>query len=275
MSTRTLIAGCGDVGLRVAKRLLAAGDEVHALRRSAVEGDDSGIRWWRADLAGPGLEALPAFDRLVFAASPDARDEAAYQRVFVDGLRNLLAVLGSDRLQRVVFVSSTAVYGASGGERVDETTPVDPPGFNGRMLLEAEALLAGRAFDGTAMRLAGLYGPGRLQLAERIRTGAATVARHERHIANRIHVDDAASAIVHVLGVAAPALVYIGVDDHPLPLHELYDAIATAVGASPPADGPVPPGVGSKQLSNALLRSTGWRPRWPDARIGYAALLLP
>lgn len=275
MSTRTLIAGCGDVGSRVAKRLLAAGDEVHALRRSPVPHDDSGITWWRADLAGPGLAALPAVDRLVFAASPDARDDAAYRRVFIDGLRNLLAVLDPARLRRVVFVSSTAVYGEQGGGPVDESTPPAPPGFNGRVLIEAEALLAGHAFDGTAIRLAGLYGPGRLQLAERIRAGMATVARSEAHVANRIHVDDAASAIVHILGLARPAPVYIGVDNHPLPLHELYDAIAAAIGVPPPADGPAPAGVGSKRLANGLLRSTGWAPKWPDARQGYAALLAP
>jgi nucleoside-diphosphate-sugar epimerase len=273
MSTCTLIAGCGDLGLRVARRLLDAGDEVHGLRRRAVAGGPPGLIWWCADLTGARPDTLPAVDRLVFAAAPDARDEPAYRQVFVRGLQNLLAALDRSRLQRVVFVSSTAVYGPASVGVVDETTPAQPPGFNGRVLLEAEALLGSGRFTGTALRLAGLYGPGRLQLVDHIRAGTATVSRKNEHIANRIHVDDAASAIVHILGLPTPAPIYVGVDDHPLPLHELYDAIARALLVPAPADGPAPAGVGSKRLSNRLLRATGWQPQWPDARRGYEALL--
>jgi nucleoside-diphosphate-sugar epimerase len=86
-------------------------------------------------------------------------------------------------------------------------------------------------------------------------------------------VDDAAAAIVHLLGLPDAQAVYIGADDTPLPLDVLYDALASRIGAPPPPAGPAPGGVGSKRLSNARLRQSGFSLRWPDARGGYAALL--
>jgi nucleoside-diphosphate-sugar epimerase len=263
---RVLIAGCGDVGLRLARRLLARGVEVHALRRSAQAPDDGGLHWHAGDVAAPPL--LPHLDAVIFAATPDARDEAAYRRVFVDGLARMLDAHPDARF---VLASSSAVYGDHGGDWVDEDTPPEPPGFNGRVLLEAEALVQGQG--GSSVRLAGLYGPGRLQLVERLRAGQAQAPRARAFLVNRIHVDDAASALMHVLHDTSPSPVYLGVDDTPMPMHELYDAIALAIGAPQPPEGPPPAGIGSKRLGNRRLRATGWQPAWPDARLGYAALV--
>ena len=58
-------------------------------------------------------------------------------------------------------------------------------------------------------------------------------------------------------------------------LQPLYDYLAGLVGAPLPDDGPAPAGIGSKRLSNACLRASGFRPQWPDAREGYAALVDP
>jgi nucleoside-diphosphate-sugar epimerase len=274
MSERILLAGCGDLGQRVAQRLLARGDEVFALRRRPPENDGGGIRWLRGDLADPaGLRGLPrGVTRLAYLPAPSARDEAAYRAVFLGGLRHLLDALDGSALRRVLFVSSSAVYGEHGGVWVDEDTPPAPPGFNGRVLLEAERWLAGQA-PAVTLRLAGLYGPGRLQLLERLRAGQAPAPRAVPHWANRIHVDDAAAALVHLLDLPDAQPLYLGVDDTPLPLDVLYDHLATLLAAPPPPEGPAPQGVGSKRLSNARLRTTGFTPRWPDARAGYAALL--
>jgi nucleoside-diphosphate-sugar epimerase len=99
------------------------------------------------------------------------------------------------------------------------------------------------------------------------------VRRDPPHWSNRIHADDAAAAIVHLLGLPSPERVYVGVDDTPLPLHVLYEFLAELVGAPLPEEGAAPPGVGSKRLSNARLRASGFVPRWPDAREGYRSLL--
>lgn len=277
MHASVLIAGAGDVGLRAARRFADLGHPVLALRRHPPGDAPEGVTWVRGDLTDPGsLQGLPAVGIVVFAPTPGARDERAYRAVFVDGLRHLMAALPLPP-SRIVFASSSAVYGEHGGAWVDEGTPADPPGFNGRVLVEAEHLLAAAGADagthGVSVRLAGLYGPGRTQLLERLRDGRAAVPRGQHVYANRIHVDDAAAALVHVARLDHPAPVYLGVDDTPLEIDALYDHLASLVGGPLPADGPAPAGVGNKRLSNARLRASGFRCQWPDAREGYRALL--
>lgn len=275
MAERVLLAGCGDLGLRVAARLLARGDEVWALRRRPPPEDVPGLRWLGADLTAPHtLGKLPAgITHVVYLPAPATRDKAAYRALFLDGPHHLLAALDARALERVLLVSSSAVYGEHDGDRVDEATLPAPLGFNGALLLEAEQWLAAQAVPSTVLRLAGLYGPGRLQLVERLRTGLQRVPREVPHWANRIHIDDAAAAVVHLLRLPAPLPLYLGVDDTPLPLDELCDFLAQLVDVPPPAAGPAPAGVGSKRLDNARLRASGWTPQWPDARDGYVALL--
>jgi nucleoside-diphosphate-sugar epimerase len=273
-SERVLLAGCGDLGWRVAQRFIDSGVPVWALRRHPLP-EKGAIRWMRGDLSDPAsLVGLPAgITRIVFLPAPDARDEAAYRTVFVDGLRHLLDALDLTACRRVLFVSSSAVYGEHGGAWIDETTPADPLGFNGRVLLEAERWLATQTLSTVVLRLAGIYGPDRMQLLERLRRAQAHVPRDVPHWANRIHVEDAAAAIVHLLMREEVMPLYLGVDDTPLPLDVLYDFLAQRIGAATPAAGAAPVGIGSKRLSNARLRESGFVPRWPDARAGYAALL--
>lgn len=273
MSERVLVAGCGDVGLRVARQLLARGDQVWALRRRPPPSDDSGVRWLSGDLTDANsLRGLPrGITQLVYLPTPDRRDEAAYRATFVDGLRHVMAALDRATLHRVLFVSSSAVYGDHDGGWVDEATPTAPYGFNGKALLDAERWLSTQPVSSITLRLAGLYGPGQLHLLDRLRAGQVRVPRQTTHWANRIHTDDAAAAIVHLLQLDRPLSLYLGADDTPLPLDVLYDALAALMGVDPPQDGPPPAGIGSKRLSNARLRASGFVPRWPDSREGYAA----
>jgi nucleoside-diphosphate-sugar epimerase len=275
VSEQVLLAGCGDLGLRVARRLCERGDQVWALRRQPPSLGEKGIAWLPADLTrSDSLQALPpGITQLVYLPTPDRRDAAAYRATFVDGLRHLLAALGEHSLRRVLFVSSSAVYGDHAGTWVDEDTPAAPPGFNGATLLEAERLLAAQPVRSIVLRLAGLYGPARLQLLDRLRAGSAPAPRCTPHWANRIHADDAAAAIAHLLQLADPAPLYLGVDNTPLPLDVLYDHLAQLIDAPRPLDGPPPANIGSKRLSNARLLASGFVPRWPDARAGYAALI--
>jgi len=272
---RILLAGCGDLGLRVAQRLRERGDEVWALRRQPPTDGDDTIHWLRGDLTDPdSLRRLPkGITRMVYLPAPSARDKVTYRAVFVDGLQNMLEALDTRAMKQVLLVSSSAVYGEHDDDWVDEDTRPDPRGFNGAVLLEAEQWLAEQSLPSTVLRLAGLYGPGRLQLIERLRAGLVKAPREVPHWANRIHVDDAAAAIVHLLQLASPQPLYLGVDDTPLPLDELYDFLADLIDAPLPEEGPPPVGIGSKRLANARLRASGWAPEWADARDGYAALL--
>jgi len=257
-------------------------DAIFGLRRHPPQDLHAGIRWVSADLADPAqLDSLPqGITHLLYCPTPGGRTEQAYKTVFVDALRNLLASPAMTALQRLVFVSSSAVYGDHHGDWIDETTPTAPLGFNGRILLQAEALvhewsIAPAATESPAqrsacvLRLAGIYGPGRNQLLDRLRQGLAQAPLQPVHWANRIHVDDAAHACRLLLTSDSVAPCYLGCDDTPLPLRDLYAGLAARIGAPQVPVGPGPANIGSKRMRNTRLREAGWKPAHPDARQGY------
>ncbi len=257
-----LIAGAGDTGLRLAALAASRGWEALALRRREVP-IGPGIRALRANLAtGEGFDQLPKRpDALVFCAAPDERTEAAYRALYRDGMRRLL---DSVEIGRVLFVSSTAVYSEDSGGAVDEDTPADATAFNGRVLLEAEKELDAHG-DAAAFRASGIYGPGR----ERMWNRAQREQPGEKRWTNRIHVDDVAGALMHLLDATRISRLYCGNDDAPTLEYEVIDGLRARLGlaALGAADGPV---LG-KRVLNARLRGTGWVPRFSDWRSGYAA----
>ncbi|MHC1478894.1 NAD-dependent epimerase/dehydratase family protein [Frateuria aurantia] len=271
-----LLAGCGDLGLRVASILRSWGQPWLALRRTPPS-DAEPAAWLAADLCRPEtLAALPtAIDTVLYAPTPAARDPASYQSIFVDGLEHLLDRLGPHRLRRVVLVSSTAVYGDHAGGWVDEQTPAVPAGFNGKILLQAEQLLQRRcASAGVVVRLGGIYGPGRLQWLRRLQQGQVRVPRQVPHWSNRIHADDAAALLARLLQAPVVEPLYLGVDGQPLRLDQFYDAMAAELGLPLPLDGPAPSGVGNKRLASHRLAALGFQPHWPDAIQGCRELLI-
>src|SRR5690606_17135172 len=200
------------------------------------------------DLAGAPIT------HLVYAPSPDARTAEAYDRAYPAGLRALLDALPDpDGLQRCVLVNSTAVWGPDTADAwVDEDTPTMPTDFRGAAMLAAEALMHERLPGrGTALRLSGLYGPGRLRLVEGLRAGHIIAPDGPGHWANRIHIDDAAQACAHLLTLPNPEPLYIATDDFPIPTAQLYDTLAQLTGSPAPARRPQAPS--GKRLSNARL----------------------
>ena len=260
-----VVAGAGDVGLRLARLRIADGDEVIAIRRG--EGEPMpGLRWLRADLArGDGLAALPRqAAALVFCAAPDVRDEAAYRVLYLDGLQRAMAACHP---RRVVFVSSTAVYAEDAGEWVDEDTPARPPAFNGKVLLETESSLAGHP-AATALRCSGIYGPGRGALLRKARGDQPGARRWT----NRIHAADAAAAISHLLDLADPPRCVLGNDDLPALEQDVLAWLRAREGLPPLASAPPDGPASGRRVANARLRATGWKPVFPDYRSGYASL---
>lgn len=279
---RVLIAGCGYVGSALARHLVDEGHEVFGLRRRP-EGLPAGVRGVAADLRDPAsLAAAPAgCDVVVYAASADRRDEAAYRAAYVDGIRHLRARLevadGPGAPRRWLYVSSTGVYGQSEGEWVDESSPTEPGDFTGRLLLEGEAVASAAAGRVSVVRFGGIYGPGRTGLLQRVARGEATFAPGPPRYTNRIHRDDCAGVLRHLMTVAEPPPVVAGVDADPAPQREVLEWIARRLGAPPPRA--AEPGPASRRaranrrVRNRLLLSTGYRFRYPGYREGYGALL--
>src|SRR5262245_48127834 len=210
-----LIVGCGYVGTALGVRLTAAGHVVWGMRRSAA-GLPAGIHPLEADLTAPEtLRGLPAaLDVVFYTAAPNGADDAAYRAVYVDGLRHVLEALARQHQspQRVLLTSSTAVYPQSTGEWVDEASPTEPTHFTGRRVLEAEQVLLDGPFPATVLRLGGIYGPGRTGLIERVRQGLAACREGPPLYTNRIHRDDCAGALHHLMMLPQPGSCYIGVD---------------------------------------------------------------
>jgi nucleoside-diphosphate-sugar epimerase len=275
---RILVAGAGYVGSELARQLVVAGHEVWVGRRSDAPVPEGAHRW-TFDLTDPGLEVPAGITHLAYTAAPDHGDAESYVRTYVDGLRNVLAACdrGGVSLERALFTSSTAVYAVDDG-RVDEDTPTTAEG-NAAHLLAAEALVRARP-GGIALRLAGIYGPGRNRLVRMVREGTARCTR-SRPIGNRIHRDDCAGAAAHLLALPDPASVYVGVDHAPVELCEVYQWLAAELGLPPiPETDELDAraqesrrGGARKRCSNARLVASGYRFRFPTYREGYAPLL--
>jgi nucleoside-diphosphate-sugar epimerase len=281
---RILIAGCGYVGTALGRRLAASDDEVWGLRRSPG-GLPPEIRPLAADLGE--LDSLaglpPGLDVVIYAASAAGPTDDAYRAAYVDGLANLIQALvaGGQRPRRLLFTSSTAVYGQVGGEWVDEGSPTRPKAFSGRRLLEAEAVAAAAPFPAVVLRLAGIYGPGRTWLIDAVRRGEARCDDGPPIYTNRIHRDDAAGALAHLIALPEPDPLYLGVDCEPAERCEVLRWLAARLGAPPPAIGPAetagggPRRGGNKRCSNARLLASGYRFTYPSFRQGYGAMLVP
>ncbi|UUL76258.1 NAD-dependent epimerase/dehydratase family protein [Pseudarthrobacter sp. Fe7] len=271
-----LLAGCGDLGTEAGLRFAALGHRVVGWRRSPAKLPPA-IEGAAADLGSANLPRIPAdTTAVVIAVAADAPTEEAYRTAYVRGVAHVLDALERDAVapERIIFVSSTAVYGDAGGGWIDESTEPDPGGFSGRVLLEAEGLLhdrlAGTSTAGISLRLGGIYGPGRTRLIDQVRTGSAVIPEDIRYT-NRIHRDDAAAAIVHLATMeGAPAPAYIGVDNEPADLGSVLRFLATELGQpSPPVGDAGPARGGNKRCRNVLLRSTGFRFTFPTFREGY------
>jgi nucleoside-diphosphate-sugar epimerase len=212
---------------------------------------------------------------VVYAASPSGRTEEAYEAAYLRGLENVLGVLErrGAPLSRVLLTSSTAVYGQDDGSWVDEGSPTEPTRFTGRILLRAEDAVRGRTYEGAALRLAGIYGPGRTWLIRRVQSGEARIDPETRY-GNRIHLDDCAGALAHLLTVPQLAPVYVGVDDAPVPLGEVYAFVAALLGVPVPPEGPSDEGRGgNKRCRTAKLRASGYSLRVPSYREGYPPIV--
>ena len=285
---RIVIVGCGYVGLELGRQLRRAGHEVTGVRRSdagldAVE--DAGLEPHRADATDPGsLSSLPDAEWVVFAASSGGRGADAARAVYVEGLENVIEEYAgrSSSPDRLVYTSSTGVYGDHDGAFVDEDTPIDPKTEKTEVLADAERIAretaADAGIDGTVARFAGLYGPDRYRL-DRYLTGPVT----EGYL-NMVHRDDAAGAVAFCLdlGVARGETVLV-VDDEPVDKWAFADWLAAECGVEPPPKRTIEERLAdpdlstaarrriqtSKRCANDRLRELGYEFAYPTYREGY------
>ena len=267
-----LIAGCGDVGSELARRLLADGNDVCGLRRRTHLLPE-GVRPVAGDLRDPGsLRSLPGgLDVLCYTASADRRSPEAYREAYVDGLRNVLsAVSHTSTIHRVLYTSSTRVYPQNGGERVDEDSPTGGDDVYARLLLEGERVARESTSSSVVLRFGGIYGPGRTRLIDKVRKGGPCAAMH---YTNRIHRDDCAGVLRHLMQLERPLPVYVGADHEPATQCEVMDWLAERLEVPRPGPADGDPEVSGKRCDNTRLVASGYAFEYPSFREGYGALI--
>lgn len=276
-----LIVGCGYVGAALGTRLAAEGHLVRGMRRNPVSLPES-IRPLRADIHNEDLsDLLPdGLDFIFYTLASGGGGEAGYRAAYADGPENLIKTLETkgEIPRRIFFTSSTAVYAQTDGDRVDEESPTLPAHYSGRVLLEGERTLLESGYPTTILRLSGIYGPGRTRLIDSVQAGKAEVHLGPPRFTNRIHRDDCAGALAHLMKMEAPDEIYIGVDDEPADRRKVLNWLAERLGAPQPREtkaGAVPSAraATNKRCSNARLKSTGYRFLYPSYREGYGEML--
>ncbi|MYN11308.1 NAD-dependent epimerase/dehydratase family protein [Pseudoduganella aquatica] len=224
---RLLVLGCGDVGLRLLP-LLRARFRIFAVtsqpsRRAELRA--AGAVPLVADLDKPAsLRRLKGLaDYVVHLAPPPAeglRDSRS---------RNVTAIL--PEAGRVVYISTTGVYGDCGGAWFDESRPVAPHNARARRRVDAEQVLRRWALRTGAtlsiLRVPGIYAADRLPL-KRLDLGTPALLEQDDVYTNHIHADDLARIIARALFRGAPNRVYHAVDDSDMKMAAYFDAVADA-----------------------------------------------
>ncbi len=268
-----LIAGCGFLGLEIARQFRHRGWRVFGLTRTAGSAREAanatGIEPLVADLTDPGAlrsaaKSSPHFHAVVHCAGTGGGSVDDYRRVYAEGSRHLAEVLAPDTL---FFTSSTSVYRQIDGTVVDETSLAGVGTAKAEILAQAEQTVLGHG--GLVARLAGIYGPGRSALLRKFLHQQAILEDGGGKWINQIHRDDAASAIVHLITMPDRRAALFNVcDNEPLTQHRIYEGLASYFSRPIPPHGPRDTsrkrGWTDKRVSNARLLRTGWAPAYPS-----------
>src|SRR2546430_10041388 len=232
---RTLIVGCGYVGMALGKELARQGHEVSGLRRTAHADTDltaAEIRPLTGDITKPEtLAKLPAdYEWVINCVSSSGGD---YRAVYLDGTRNLLKWLSPTPPKKFVYTGSTSVYGQTDGSLVTETSATEPKAETARILVETEKVLlqaASANFPAVILRVAGIYGPGRGYWFKQFLRGEAMIEGKGERYLNMVHRDDVVGAVIAGLEGGKLGEIYNAVDDEPVTQLDLFKWLAEQFG---------------------------------------------
>lgn len=264
-----IIAGCGYAGRRVAAAWQKRGMRVFAMTRSTSKSEElsaAGISPIVLDLAGTvPLPELPDADVVLWSVGFDRSSGTDRKALWINGLLRLLNALPSRaEPRRILYTSSTSIYGDGYGQDVDENTEPNPASEGGLACLEAEHLLRDYSIRSSAcvsiLRLAGIYGPNRLlrKIAD-LQHGVPIMSPPDEWL-NLIHVDDAVTAIDCVSQLEWPPSLMNVVAGESSTRRQYYSQLAAIANAPPPvfADPPQSPNLrrsGNRRVISVVRES--------------------
>ncbi|WP_201586427.1 NAD-dependent epimerase/dehydratase family protein [Psychrobacter jeotgali] len=272
-----LIIGQGDIGVPVTNTLAQGNLAVTGLarnERSHYALDDK-AKFIQADALKLSAEQLQAFTRIAIIVTPDEYSTSGYNNSYLAICQHLAQLAEQlTELERIVFISSTGVYGQDNGEWIDEyTAPITPKRDASKVIRQAEqALQSGFGDKAIVIRPSGIYGRERLMRLRKAReTDKEPIAAE--HWSNRIMDRDLVAIIAKVLTIEAPESIkplYIATDYRPVTTLELGIWLSEQVGAEPPTVDQNKTAVTGKRLhSNIPL---AWL-TYPDWQVGYQDIL--
>lgn len=278
-----LIIGCGYVGDRFAQQAFEQGWTVSALTRSterATAWKARGMTPIVGDVLDPAsLAALPEADLCLYAVGYDRTADVDKRDVYVTGLRNVLNQI-SLRVPRLIYVSSTSVYGQSQGEVVNEASPCDPQSESGSICLQAEQVV--RQFypeddetrDATILRLSGIYGPGRLIGRREQLMNQAPLPGNPNAWLNLIHVADIIETLFRLAEKRPQSSLYLLSDNSPQPRVEFYSELARQFGTPAPVmSATESDALGKRCDSSKIRRELQLELQFPNTQLGIEAIL--
>lgn len=280
-----LIVGCGYIGRRVAQRLSGEKYRVTGCVRSATGAAalmDAGITALQADLDRGVPHSLPGGFEDVFYFAPPPRDGDTDTR-----MASFLQALDAGSVRRIVYISTSAVYGDCQGAWIDESQVTEPTTGRGRRRLDAEQQLTAwcdrHGVQWTILRVPGIYGPGKLPLA-RLEKGLPVLREADAPYTNRIHGDDLAMICVAAMQADSCNTVYNVSDGHPSNMTDYFFRVADAAGVPRPpvvtraeAEAVLSSGMlsflaDSRRMKNdRLLKELGVTLQYPDLEAGLAS----
>ncbi len=267
------VIGCGYLGGRVAQAWREQGRTVYALTRG--RGDElraAGLTPIVGDVTDPaslaGLRDLPPLDTVLYAVGLDRSAGKPMREVYVEGVRNVAAALPV--AARWVHVSSTSVYGQTGGEVVTEQSATEPREESGQVVLDAEGALHEARPDAIILRFAGIYGPGRVLRRAALLKAEPYTAAPDKWL-NLIHVADGVAAVraAEFHGVQGGTCNIS--DGTPVTRRDFYTETAKVLGAPPATFDPpaTPADEANRRIDNALAQQVlRFTPRYPSYREG-------
>jgi nucleoside-diphosphate-sugar epimerase len=261
-----LIAGAGDLGLRLGRRLAPHFNVVGVRRRSFFDFKQGQAQ--HHDFDGDWSRLLTRINpqKVVISWAPSERGLQAYRACYVDELSRLLLALSHQTPVELLQVSSSAVWECDDGRSIDDRAHFPAP-HKERSLILMEAENLTRAYGTKTnnnvciLRLSGLYGPQRWPGLRRLR-GASPITENPNGWVNLLHVEDASEACQKALNLHLDGTYLVSAES--IERKTLYEFAHRHFGTAPPHWETENFGLGRQIDSSVFKQASSWTPQYPS-----------